>query len=450
MKRVLLVAYYFPPMGMGGVQRALKLAKYLPEYGWKASVLTVRETSYYAKDESLLEEAKKADIIRTESFDPMRLFRMRTPEGKRAYGPQRPASGRIFRIGERMNRSLGPWLFIPDSKVFWLPFAWHRTRRLLRETKHELVMTTSPPHSAHFIGLWLKWKTGMPWLADFRDDWLAESYERPPTRLHSGLNARMLKSILLNADRIVTISDPITRRLALASGRGPESCLTIPNGFDPEDFAGAMSGKGNRFTIAYVGTLSPIRNPEILLKSLRRILDGHPEWEKRMRLSLVGSVYGLPLDKMIAAYGLRHCVECTGYVPHLEAVRRLQSADLLVLLVSGDSSEGIVTGKVFEYLAAGKPVLTIAPECEAGAWIRKFKRGKVIRPDDDAAVASSIESAYRLWTLGRLRIPVPKGRGLEAVNRKIQAGRVASLFDSLMKERKPAIHGKEGGMDETE
>ena len=431
MKRVLLVAYYFPPMGMGGVQRALKIAKYLPEFGWKASVLTVRETSYYAKDESLLEEAKKADIIRTESFDPMRLIRGESTVGSRQEGRQRAASRGIFRIGERINRLLGPWFFIPDSKVFWLPFAWHRTRRLLREVKHDLVMTTSPPHSAHFLGLWLKRKTGMPWLADFRDDWLAETYEKPPTRLHSGMNARMLKSVLMNADRIVTISDPITRHLAAASGRGPEACLTVPNGFDPEDFAGVRAETGNRFTIAYVGTLNPIRNPEILLKSLRRVLDRHPEWERRMTLSLVGSVYGLPLDEMISRYGLRDCVRCTWYVPHPEAVRRLKSADLLVLIVSADSSEGIVTVKVFEYLASGRPVLAIAPECEAGAWIRRFKRGEIVRPDDEAAVASAVESAFRLWTQGRLRIPVPQGRGLEIINRKNQTGKLASLFDSL-------------------
>ncbi|MBN1895771.1 glycosyltransferase, partial [bacterium] len=358
-------------------------------------------------------------------------------------------SRRIFRAAIGMNRGLGPWLFIPDSKVYWLPFAWHRAGRLLREQKHDLVMTTSPPHSAHFLGLWLKLKTGMPWLADFRDDWLAESYEKPPTRLHCGLNAWMLKSVLRKADRIVAVSDPIAKHLAAASGRSAQDCLTIPNGFDPEDFSGGPVEPGSRFTIAYVGTLNPIRNPDILFSSLRRILDVHPEWEKRMRLSLVGSVYGLDLDEMIAAYRLQHCVRRTGYVPHLEAVRRLRAADLLVLIVSADSGEGIVTGKVFEYLASGKPVLALAPECEAGAWIRAYRRGRVVHPEERATVASAIESAFRLWTLGRLRIPVPPGRGLEIISRKNQTGRLASIFNGLINDQRSAGSGEEGGRHET-
>ncbi|KPL02135.1 MAG: hypothetical protein AMJ73_09210, partial [candidate division Zixibacteria bacterium SM1_73] len=199
-RKVLLITYYFPPMGMGGVQRTSKFAKYLPGFGWTPFVLTVKDVHYWAEDPSLLEELPpEVKVIRTGSFDPLRIsFKLKSLFKKRK---QR---NKYVKESTAQRSKLSSWLFFPDSKIGWVPFALLSGLNLIRKERIDLIFTTSPPPSLHLVGYLLKLLTGKPWVVDFRDPWTGYKFEIFPTRLHLFLKNQLVRLIIKNADRIIS------------------------------------------------------------------------------------------------------------------------------------------------------------------------------------------------------------------------------------------------------
>ncbi|NQT25200.1 glycosyltransferase, partial [candidate division KSB1 bacterium] len=229
MKRVLIISYYFPPMGMGGVQRMTKFARYLSDFGWEPTVLTVKPVAYYAHDPSLLDEVKGVRIERTESLDPLRLLQLLHKKGDVKTSQTPKGGGWLSRINNWFTR----WFLIPDSKVLWRPFAKRAIQKLHKKTSFDLVMTSSPPHSAHALGAWMQSQYDIPWVADFRDDWMGEEYERGPTYLHNTINHSMARRIVRQTDAVISVSPPISQHLEFLRG---SDVLTLYNGFDANDF----------------------------------------------------------------------------------------------------------------------------------------------------------------------------------------------------------------------
>ncbi|HDQ45807.1 MAG TPA: glycosyltransferase [bacterium] len=431
MKRVLVVAYYFPPMGMGGVQRALKFARYLPEFGWEPVVLTVRETAYYAHDPTLLDEIPDVRILRTESLDPLRVFRGIRPGRQNVPVLRDRGASRFVRFISSLNEKLIPWLLVPDSKLLWLPFALRAARRLCRTERIDAVFTTSPPHSAHLIGHRLRSRCNIPWIADFRDDWTAESCERLPTPLHRAVDERLARTVLRNADRILAVSPRIARSLSERRGAPGGTVTTLYNGFDANDFATVPDPSRKKFTIAYAGTLNALCDPEPFFAGVRELFDHHPRLRSRIQIRLAGSAYGIDLGSLLGRYGLEETVHETGYVTHRESVRFLMQADLLLLILSPGSGGGMVTGKIFEYLASGKPVLAVVPESEAGRLIRKHRAGRVVHPGDTRGIAEGVLFYYRLWESGRTVPPGIDRSELKSYERREQTRILAGMLDEV-------------------
>jgi glycosyltransferase involved in cell wall biosynthesis len=427
MKNLLFIAYYFPPMGMGGVQRSVKFVKYLPEFGYRPTVLTVRDVHYYQHDASLSAEIANARIIRTDSLDPLRILRRLKPQGSRN-GHSRAAPPSSI---EKWNRVLARWIFIPDSKIAWIPFVVSAALRSARRTPFDAVLTTSPPHSAHLAGLILQKTLGVPWIADFRDSWLMEKFDRVPTRFHRMINDRLQRAVIRRADRLIAVSEPILSDLRRLSGRDPDAFLRIPNGYDPEDFRGAAWKPSSRFRITYSGTANPVHSPESFFRGLQAAFRERPEMRPEIEVRFVGSVTGIDLDRMADARGIRASIHRTGYLAHSESIRRLMDSDLLLLVLPSDSSEGVVTGKLYEYLASGIPVLGIIPPGEAERSIRSCGGGFTVRPDDIEGIAATLTRIYDLWKSGRWKAR-PKGSGGTALfDRRLQAGRLAASIDRL-------------------
>ena len=427
MKRVLIISYYFPPMGAGCVQRTLKFVRYLPDFGWEPIVLTVKDALYHARDESLLEEVKERTIIRTESLDPQRLVR----RWKRKTGVK-PSRERRFAFLEILNRSFLPWFLVPDSKILWVPYALREARRWVDSQGIDVVFTTSPPQSVHLAGLGLKRRTGLPWVADFRDNWRTKQYERTPTSIHKRMNDGMVGWVVRAADHIVTVSAPITEDLIRRSGRSEMHFSTLPNGYDRADFAGIQPRSEDRFTMTYCGALDPVRNPDVFLRGVELAIQDHPELKKKLRIRLVGSVYGIDLDGMIRQCDLDDVVQVVGYVSHRRCIEMMMDSDLLLLLVSEKTGQDLVTGKIFEYLAAGKPILALVPGGEAEKLILKYARGSVVPPDDAAGVAVQVSRAYTLWERGDLKLTIPRWEGIERYERRLQTETLAGIFDAVV------------------
>ena len=433
MKKVLVIAYYFPPMGMGGVQRTAKFVRYLPEFGWEPTVLTVKPIHYYAHDKTLLDEVADRRIIRTDSMDPLRLQHL-IKKMKRGSGSTESKSNNARpKMLDRLNFNLSPWLFIPDTKVPWVPWAIRHAKKLLKQEPFDLIFTTSPPHSVHLVGRQLKRQFNMPWVADFRDNWLAEAYEKLPTVFHRALNRQMATNCVKDADHVIAICEPIASYLQELSCKQSTGFTVLPNGYDRSDFESAESNDhSSKMIISYCGGLYPAGSPEPFFKGLALAMEKEPALSKNMKVQFVGSINGIPMQELLQQYGLENIVTLKGYVPHDENIHFLLSSDLLLLLISADSSPGIVTGKVFEYLASGKPVLGVVPEGEAAKLLREHQRGWVVHPDYAEKISEVLLEAFSLFLQGRLSLKVDRWQSIAHLERYEQTRQLADLFEKTI------------------
>jgi glycosyltransferase involved in cell wall biosynthesis len=426
-KRVLFISYYFPPLGMGGVQRAAKFAKYLPGFGWKPFVLTVKDIQYLAKDPSLLEELPpEVKIIRVGSFDPLRiLFLLRSFFSKKKQKADSVEGARV------KGSKLSSWLFCPDSKIGWMPFALLAGLKIARAEKIDLIFTTSPPPSLHLLGYLLKLFTGKPWVADFRDPWVGFHYQDYPTPFHLWLKNILIRKILINADGIVSVNQKIGQRFL---SRCPQvrKIRTIPNGYDESDFCLPPSAKSDVFVVAYLGTFSQDHDPRPFLSGLRSVLDEGTVPKDKIKFVHIGLCMGIDFDRLVEKYGLSGVVEKRGYLTHKQALAHLQEASLLLLTTSQTKdAEMISTSKLFEYMASRKPILAIVPLVGAAAEVvYSLNLGKVVSPTDPLRIKRELTAFFSNWEKGRLRFDGEEGK-IKMFSRKFLTSQLASLFDEI-------------------
>jgi glycosyltransferase involved in cell wall biosynthesis len=384
MRKVLIVAYYFPPFGGAGVQRTLKFVRYLPESGWLPAVLTVQGQVAHPRDPSL-----EAEIPQNVSVNRTRALLLPS------WFPW------------RLRNFVARWLLLVDQQLGWFPFAVRRAREIISQERIEAIYTTSAPPTAHLIGLWLKKRTALPWVADFRDPWLGSPSIRYPTPLHERAIGWLEGHVTGAADHIVVVSEPMRQALLSRHDQlDPERASTLPNGYDPEDFEQSepLGQECDRLGIVYAGSFyAQARTPHSFLRAVRTVLNDGGIPPQKLRIRLVGNV-GQACKEQIQALGLGDVVQITGYLPHLQSIGYLLGADLLLLIVgSGPGSEAVFTGKLFEYLAAGKPILALAPPGVAADLVQEAQAGVVVSPENVEAIATQLVDAYQRWQRGDLR-----------------------------------------------
>jgi glycosyltransferase involved in cell wall biosynthesis len=432
---VLVVAYYFPPAGGAGVQRVLKWVKYLRPYGVTPIVLTVRAGAFPQRDPSLLGDVPAGvRIERTRAIDPFgayaRLTGRRRDEAVTARTDDVGASG-AWR--ERMARWLRANAFVPDARVGWVPFAVARARHLGRQRGLDAVLTSGPPHSVHLAGLAIRRLQGLPWLADFRDPWTDIHYNEalPRTRLARAVDAHMERRVLRRADTVTTVS-PTWARLLAEKAHHPVS--VIHNGFDPADFAGpAPAGDPDHFVVAHVGSLYDARDPRAFWQAIRSLRQrGEIE---RLRVRIVGRV-GEGVRRSAAAHEVD--VDWEPYVPHDDAVDVMRTADLLLLSTERHRHEaGHLTGKVYEYLATGRPVLGLGdPAGDVAALLERTGGGMIVARDDVESMADAVLRAYRAWAAGT-PLAGADPASVAPFSRVAQAARLADLLRALPRRVEP-------------
>lgn len=441
-KRVLFVSYYFPPSGGPGVQRTLKFVKYLSRFGWTPVVLTVdpEAASYPAIDRGLMSEVPDVEVIRTNAWDPYSLY-------ARVLGKPKSATVGVGFIGEgkeNKRQALGRWirgnLFVPDARVGWIPFASRAALRYLKESPVDAIITTGPPHSAHLIGQKLKRILGVPWVADFRDPWTGiDFYESLRMSAYSKRRDRRLElSVFQEADAVVAVTPGMVRSLA-TKGAAPVSLIS--NGFDPDDFkepSGARSivdlereAERRPPVLAYVGNMNGARNPEGLWEALARLRKRGVDFGD-FRVRLVGPIDG-EITRRVQHHNLADIVDIEPPVDHAEAIRIMQQSEMLLLVINRvTGADAILTGKVFEYIGSGRPVLGLGPVGgDAADVLRHSGAGTLFDWDDVEGIEAYVANAFGF---GCERIPTsgapPEGRA--AYSRLDQAGQVASLLNQLV------------------
>jgi glycosyltransferase involved in cell wall biosynthesis len=420
-RRVLVIAYYFPPFGLSGVQRTLKFVKYLPQFGWHPTVLTIEPVGYFARDESLLSDMDGRDItvVRTAGAGPGRLVTKKAVV--------RLPSERTRKILSRISDTF----FIPDNKIGWRKKAVQRALGLHRETPFDLVFATAPPFTDLLIGAEIKHLINKPLVLDYRDPWLSYPFKFYPTPLHWWGNYWLEKKVLRASSHIITtnrrVKEDILQRYPFLSYNDID---IIPQGFDPEDFAeeGEVKrpsrGNTRRMTFTYAGVFWEDRVPDHFLQALHDLFHEEPDLRKSIVARFIGNFREENL-RLVDRLGLKENVEVLGYLSHKECIRHLRTSDVLWVIV-GDQFGS--PGKTYEYIGAGKPILGCAPEGYLKATILEAG-GRVVAPADVHGIKNEIRRFHQSYQSGTLRGPSPEV--IEKYDRILLTGNLVKLFESL-------------------
>lgn len=409
-KRVLLVSYFFPPLGGSAVFRVAKTAKYLSDDGWQVRVLTVKEIDYLAYDNDLINDVPPTvEVLRAGSVDPSRISRLMRlglnrlrPRGSEGDRSRTGAAGIYNLIPGALRSRLGMWMF-PDERAGWIPFAVAAALRSHRRAPFNVILSTSPPISAHIVALIVSRLTRAPWVSDFRDAWTGSPFYRPlgdwQRRFALGLERR----IVLNSARVVVTTRSIGDMLLQQHPEmDPEKLVVIPNGFDAADLEHldqVRAGWDGRLVITHAGSLYAARSGELFLKGLARLLAAEPGLRQGILIRFIGNVDAATVSA-IDDLGLRDVVEVRGYRPHRECLGDMVGSDVLLLLTS-EQGEGSshVPAKLYEYMALGRPVLALAKEGEVAALVRQAG-GWVADPGNIEAITVALGKVLVSWRRG--------------------------------------------------
>jgi len=402
-KKILIITYYWPPAGGPGVQRWLKFAKYLPESGWNPVIYTPENPSYPLLDESLLKDVpQNIEIVKTKIWEPYQLAEKLNKSNKKFKAGQ-------FDVGKNQSwkSRLSIWVrgnfFIPDARVFWVKPSIKFLEQYLKENKIDVLVTSGPPHSLHMIGLGLKKKLpNLKWIADFRDPWTEISYYKhlKLTKSSDRKHRQLESAVFKNAD--ITLATSYTDAENFRKAGANAVCIT--NGFDESD-ASATHEKSQEkaFTLSYIGVLEQLRNPENLWKVLDELVKENQEFADHFTLKFAGRVDDKILQS-IESSNLKNHILNLGYISHDKAVEEMANSNLLLITnFPNESSKGIIPGKIFEYLATGKHIISFGPTgADVSRILAETGAGKHFGYEDSKAVKDFILEKYELWKNGNL------------------------------------------------
>ena len=415
---------------MGGVQRATKFVRYLTDFGWNPTIVTVKDILYYAKDTSLLDEVKKNTIVRTGSLDPARLVYLLSKvvfKKKENQSDQFQTNQSTF-----MNSVpfLTKYLFYPDSKKLWIPFAQNRLNQLQKKQEYQAIFSTAPPISAHLLAA----KTNFPWIADFRDYWTIGDGIYTPTKWHQKKYEKIMGMITQRASKIIAVSEPISESIRQSANKNDRNkIIVIPNGFDPNDFEITIPQKFDRFTFVYSGNLNQKRSPDNFFRALDLVLNENPKLQDKINCCFIGKHFDLKISTIPEK--IKNNVTFKDYVPHKRSLSYTLGANVLLLFLSSDSAEGVVTGKVFEYLGTQKPILAIIPKTVAAYnLLKNMPNCYFADPDNVSSIKDAVlrliddhfDRELMVWNLDKLP------QNLCKLTRREQTRKLADLLNQVI------------------
>lgn len=386
MNKVLIVTYYWPPSGGAGVQRWLKFSKYLPEFGWEPIILTVdpEYAAYPVTDFSLSDELPLSiRVYPTRAVNYFGIYwknKSKIPTAGFANSIDNTLKGKIFRF-IRGN------LFLPDPRKGWNKYAFKKACELIEKEGIINIITTSPPHSTQLIGLKIKKKyQALNWIADLRDPWTDIYYYKQfyPTFFSKRIDQRFEKSVLKKADKIMTVGVSL-KNLFSSKIKGVEyKTEVITNGYDEDDFTGITPIIPAMFTVTYVGTLSDIYPIDGFLNAIQIFIDKGNE----IILRFIGTVSQNQKDLIQSKSG-NSILEFIPYVDHTAAIQYMLNTSVLLLIIPDhQSNKSIITGKIFEYIASGKPIICLGPlNGDAAGIIRNAEYGKTFSYMDSKGIS---------------------------------------------------------------
>lgn len=432
MKKVLFISYYWPPSGGSGVQRSLKFVKYLPQFNWEPIVYTALNGEMPEKDESLLKEIpQEIKVIKRSIFEPYSFYKIFAGKSQKEKINPNFFTQKNDNWKDRMAIWIRSNFFIPDARMFWISPSIKFLTKYVKDNNIDAIISTGPPHSMHLIALGVKRNTGIPWLADFRDPWTnIDFYSKLNlTSWADNLHHKLERKVLSQADEVVMAGYTWANEMSLIGNRIVKPLL---NGFDPEDFSNVSSIKlDEKFTIVHLGMFSKGRNHEVLWKALSELCFENIEFANDLSFRLYGKYDNSALTYM-DKYGLQSQTVFYSYIPHNEIVKVQAASQVLYLSVNDTPNvKGIMTGKVFEYLAVKRPILCIGPEDgDAAKIIIESKAGLVSGFQDLEKLKSNIRFFYNNFKQGLI---FEGGSDILKYSRKSITKQLASMLDEITK-----------------
>lgn len=398
MKRVLLLSYYWPPSGGPGVQRWLKNSFFLRKFGWETIVITPQNPVASSIDESLLEEVPPGlEVHHTAARDPFRAYALlKGKKGKQA------STGGIGLINNKSKKQqilnfIRANFFIPDARKGWNPYLIEKAREILKTGQIDAIISTGPPHSTHLAARQLQKEFDLPWLADFRDPWVNIFYNKlfPRTNRTIKKDQKLEDLVLASADRILTVSPGLAAEFQDRAKR----VELLYNGYDPADLPEPEANMKHLFTLSYTGNFKPNQNVPALWSALQELVTDNQAFAEALNLTFVGNV-DPGIRDALQEKGLSKFVSDHGYQPHHYATRiMVNSSALLFIVPQTKDNHLILTGKLFEYLGSGTPLLSIAPpRGNAAEIIDKTGRGPSIDYAEKEKIKARLLELFSTWS----------------------------------------------------
>ncbi|NQV17873.1 MAG: glycosyltransferase [Armatimonadetes bacterium] len=410
MKRALIITYYWPPSGGSGVQRWLKFVKCLPGFGWMPTVITTEDGDYPAIDESLLKDVPSIiKVIRTKTPTFGKLF-------QKVIGEKVPYGSLNTDKDDSFLRRISIWMrlnfIIPDARKIWNKQAFQAATKELQSTKYDVLITTGPPHSTHLVGLKLKKKFKIKWLTDFRDPWTKMGYLKNVKRwkISTFFDSILERKVIDNCDSAIAVSKKI-----MDDFNNINKIHLITNGYDYEDFKHIKILKHNKnFTLNYFGTIPSESSPIPILKAVNLL------YEKKINnihLNFYGNVSDV-VKIELKEYDENNLITFHSYFPHNEMLNLLVNSSILLLIINKvKNNKGILTGKIFEYIGSGVPILGIGPEDgEAAQILKETESGKMFFYDKIEEITEFIEEKFNDWKNRKKRIINKKVENYSRIN----------------------------------
>ena len=423
-KKVLIITYYWPPAGGPGVQRWLKFVKYLPDFAIDPVVFIPENPTYPIKDEQLQNEvSSNLEIIKFPINEPYKFAKMFSKDKTQQMSAGLITNHKKQTFLEKILLWVRGNVFIPDARIGWVNPSINYLKSYLETHPIDTVITTGPPHSVHLIGLGLKKMLPIRWIADFRDPWTSIGYHKELKLSAKAAEQHKLleKRVLTQADEIV-VTSPTTKKEFEQITNQPIQVIT--NGYDVEYVE--KQPLDNKFSLAHIGSLLSERNPRVLWKALRELVKEDEQFAKDFELKLVGKVSSDVIDA-IEEFKLTPYLNNMGYVSHQEALIQQRTSQVLLLIeIDSYLTKGIIPGKLYEYMAAERPILGIGPEeADFANILKSTNAGVFCQYDEKDIIKEHLLNYYRLFKENNLKV---YAMGLQYYSRKKLTEKLAEII----------------------
>lgn len=400
--KLLIITYYWPPAGGPGVQRWLKFVKYLPDFDVQPIVYVPENPTYPIVDSNLVSEVSdKAIILKTPIFEPYQLASFLSKNKTKKISSGIIPNQKKQSFLEKLMLWVRGNLFIPDARVFWVKPSVAYLEKYIRENEIDTIITSGPPHSLHLIGLELKQKMNLKWLADFRDPWTTIGYHKS-LRLsqYAAKKHKQLESQVLNSADTIIVTSKTTKAEFQALTTKPIEVIT--NGFDVEKVD--KQTLDTKFSLAHIGSFLSERNPKILWESLVELCTEIPDFKSHLEIKLIGAISQEVLET-IEQFGLNSFLNNLGYVSHAEAVAHQRKSQVLLLIeINSEETKSILPGKLFEYMVSERPIVAIGPkDSDFAEIITNTNTGVFFEYSEKAKLKQTIHEYYNQFLEAKLQ-----------------------------------------------